>query len=129
MPWNSSKTLSKGSRNRSQLLHPALGELLRGALLDLDPGLLEVLARLLERGVVGELPADAVELVDVGGEDDEPGRDLVDPPVLVVGVRAATLGQAEHLAGEDLPLLGVGGGHADVAHGLDVDGHVRSFST
>ena len=123
MPWNSSKTLSKGSRNRTSSWTRRSCELVLGALLDLDPGLLEVLARLLERGVVGELPADAVELVDVGGEDDEPGGDLVDPPVLVVGVRAATLGQAEHLAGERLPLLEVGGGDADIAHGLDVDGH------
>ena len=57
------------------------------------------------------------------------GRDRVDPPVLVVGVRAAAGSEAEHLAGERLPLRQVGAGHAHVAHALDVDRHERLLST
>ena len=49
-----------------QLLDPALVELLLGALLELHAGLLQVLARVLEGLVVGDLPAGGRELVDVG---------------------------------------------------------------
>ena len=52
---------------------------------------------------------------------------------LVVGVGAAAGRQTEHLAGEEGPLVEVGRGDPDVAHGADVDAHAvtegRSRST
>ncbi|UMG92348.1 hypothetical protein [Nocardioides sp. TF02-7] len=82
-----------------------------------------MLARLLQRLVVGDLPAGAVEVVGVGGDDHQAGRHLVDPPVLVVRVGSPALGEAEHLAGEGAPGVEVGAGDAHVPHGLDVDRH------
>ena len=113
----------EGVGEPDQLLDAALGELLVGALLELDAGLGQVLAGLLEGRVVGQLPAHAGELVGLRREDHEPGGDLVDPVVQVVRVRAASLGEPEHLAGELPPLLEVGAGDPGVAHAADVDGH------
>ena len=116
----------EGVAEPDQLLHAALVELLPGAVLEVHAGLLQVLAHLLQGAVVGDLPAHAGQLVDVAGDDDQPGRYLVDAPVLMVGVRAAALGETEDLAGEGAPLLRVGAGDPDVAHGLDVDRHVSA---
>ena len=85
------------------------------------PAFGEVLARLLQGRVVGQLPADAGQLVLVGGEDHQSRGDLVDPVVQVVGVGPTPLGEAEHLAGEQLPRLEVGAGDPGVAHAADVD--------
>src|SRR5690606_19538213 len=108
---------------------PALGQLLRSALAGLDPGLAQVLASGLQRIVISELPADAVELVPVGREHNQSGRDLVDAEVEVVRVGAAALTEPEHLAAEQLPVVEIGGGDPGIAHGPDVDRHERLLST
>jgi hypothetical protein len=108
------------------LLDPTVGELLGSRLLVDNAGVLEVLARVLQGNVVSQLPAGGIELVDVGREDDDPGRDGVEAEVQVLWGRTATLGNAEDLARKGLPGLQVGARDPDVPHGFDVDHGVAS---
>ncbi len=124
MPWKSSKTLSNGSRNRTSSCTRRSASSSGVPSSNSTPAFCEVLARLLQGAVVGELPADAVELVDVGRErrraGPRPGRSA---STGCPGSGPRPSARPSTLPAKSLPLVEVGAGHADVAHGLDVDRH------